>query len=75
MVLLSREQVLTVDDWPTATLADLIRASRVGRDGEAKVDEPIARLPAYVQALAEAQADPLPDPQPDAPTATVRPGY
>ncbi len=55
VVFLTREQAASVADWSTATLADVIRAARVGRDGEVKVDAAIARLPAYVEARAEAR--------------------
>ena len=56
VVLLSREQAASVADWSTATLADLLRASRVGGGGGVKVDDAIAALPAYVEADAAAEA-------------------
>jgi hypothetical protein len=58
VVLLSREQAASVDDWSTATLTDLIRASLVGEGGEVRVDDAIAALPAYVEAAAAAERDP-----------------
>jgi hypothetical protein len=52
VVVLGRRQASTVDDWSTATLADLIVATRIGRGGEVRVDDAIAQLPAYVEAVA-----------------------
>ena len=58
VVLLTRAQAESVDDWSTATLADLIRASRLGKGGEVHVDDAIARLPAYTEALDQADVEP-----------------
>ena len=54
VVVLGRRQAASVEDWSSATLADLIRASRIGRGAEVRVDDAIGRLPAYVEARAEA---------------------
>ena len=56
VVLLTRAQADSVADWSSATLADLIRASRTGKGGEIRVDEAIAKLPAYVDAVEQAEA-------------------
>ena len=56
VVHLTRAQAGTVEDWATATLVDLITASRTGKGGEVRVDAAIARLPGYVDALARANA-------------------
>lgn len=55
IVLLTREQAATVDDWSTATLADIVRAARVGRGGHISADEAIEELPGYIEAQAEGQ--------------------
>jgi hypothetical protein len=52
VVVLGRRQASTVDDWSTATLADLIVATRIGPGGGVRVDDAIAQLPAYVEAVA-----------------------
>lgn len=54
VIVLGRRQAATVADWSTATLADLITATRSGVGGEVTVDDPIAALPDYASALAEA---------------------
>jgi len=54
VVLLTREQAASVDDWSTATLVDMLRAAQVGRGGHVDVDADIEALPAYVEAQAEA---------------------
>ena len=55
VVVLTRKGAESVADWSTATLADLIKASGIGRGGEVRVDAAIAQLPGYVEARAEAQ--------------------
>ena len=55
VVVLTRKGAESVADWSTATLADLIRASHIGRGTEVRVDAAIAQLPGYVEALAEAE--------------------
>jgi hypothetical protein len=54
VVVLGRRQASTVGEWSAATLADLIAAARVGRGGAVTVDDAIAQLPAYIEAVAEA---------------------
>lgn len=54
VLVIGRRQASTVDDWSTATLADLIAATRTGTGGEVTVDEAIAQLPGYLDAVAEA---------------------
>ena len=61
VLVLSRRMAALVDDWSTATLVDLILVTRTGTGGAVTVDDAIAQLPAYVEALAEADRRSPPD--------------
>ncbi len=61
VLVLSRRMADLVDDWSTATLVDLIVATRTGTGGAVTVDDAIAQLPAYVDAVAEGDRRSPPD--------------